>query len=723
MAIQLPSRRYEILYRAIKSLGDKSNRSYLILDSDFNIAYCNELYSQLTNFQLSEIAYRPFQSFVYNTKGDNYITEIQKRLQQGKITKAEILHKKNKGKTFFSEIECYPFQNEIGETQLVLLFVKDSTYIQIYELMNRLEQEMFGAIQRESSFFEQIQLICNGMDEPFSPHCLTTIAIKEKEQIHIMSSDQFGEFQKINYVLKDPMEIATYESLIGNTEPFIDQHIEGTHLHAYHKEFARSRGLNGCVHFPISQQNSESLGVITIYFGKKGYANKPYIQLIDKVVDLIFLAYTYEKKQQEIYQLAYIDPYTGIVNREGFIKRIKELGSQRQNGVIKILEPSEFSRIVELYGRAAGQEVLKQLFERFLKESVHRSIIIGRFSSSSLVLYTTRSEDRLFETEVLLKKLVEQPFVINDQRIYISIKCGIAIFKKQDYLNDSIRHAESALTAAKGHAGTFISYYQKRTDEQLEKEMHILNHLNEAVKNKELMAYFQPKVELRRGRIVSMEALARWYSSKLGFVSPADFIPIAERAGLIREIDLQIIEQVLIWFQQRQYKGKRIVPIAINISPEHFYHPKFVEQLEDLVKKYYADPNYLIIEITENLGLEDIERAQKIIRELFVRGFKTSVDDFGIGYSSLSYLQKLMFSELKIDRSFTSRIHEAGTYAIVRSIIQIAYNLEISVVAEGVETEEQAEVLQQLGCDYAQGFLYHKPMSIEEIEDKRVLDA
>ena len=174
---------------------------------------------------------------------------------------------------------------------------------------------------------------------------------------------------------------------------------------------------------------------------------------------------------------------------------------------------------------------------------------------------------------------------------------------------------------------------------------------------------------------------------------------------------MQIIEQVLIWFQKRQYEGKRIVPVSVNISPEHFYHPRFVNELEYLIKKYYADSNYIIIEITENLGLVDVEKAQKIIKELFVRGFKTSVDDFGIGYSSLSYLQKLMFTELKIDSSFTSRIQEAGTYAIVQSIIQIAYDLEIDVVAEGVETEEQAEILQQLGCQCVQGFLFYKPMS------------
>ena len=254
-----------------------------------------------------------------------------------------------------------------------------------------------------------------------------------------------------------------------------------------------------------------------------------------------------------------------------------------------------------------------------------------------------------------------------------------------------------------------------------ENEICIVNHLKEAINNKEIQVYFQPKVELRRGRIGNMEALARWISPHLGFMSPADFIPIAEKAGLIREIDLLIIEQVLAWLQRRQYDGKRIVPVSINISPDHFYHPQFITRLRELMQQYYADPNYLIIEVTENIGLVDMERAKDILWELKLRGFKTSVDDFGIGFSSLSYLQKFAFSELKIDRSFTSKIQETGTYMIIQSIIQIAKNLEIDVVAEGVETEQQVQLLKELGCEIAQGYFYYKPMSLDDIEEKIIL--
>lgn len=242
----------------------------------------------------------------------------------------------------------------------------------------------------------------------------------------------------------------------------------------------------------------------------------------------------------------------------------------------------------------------------------------------------------------------------------------------------------------------------------------MINYLKRALQEKQLTSYFQPKFELRRGRITSMEALARWVSPELGFVSPGEFIPIAENAGLIREIELQIIEQVLQWQQQRQYEGKRIVPIAINISPDHFYHPFFIPKLKELLLRYYADPHFLIIEITENMSLFDFERAKVILMKLRLLGISTSVDDFGIGYSSLGYLQKFTFDELKIDKSFSQKVDEIATQTIVKSIIEIAHMLEMTVIAEGVETLEQSNILKSLKCDVIQGYYYSRPLPIEE---------
>lgn len=714
------SLRYETdaLFRMLKDVGDKSGRKYLILDASLSILYINHLYAETTGFELQDIYQFPFRSLLQQAIHNNEIEEIGERLRKGKVTKAELLHERKTGMPFYAELEYMPFQSGQNETRLVLVFIKNVTYEHLENFVDRLEKEMFRAIQHEVSFIEKIQLICNGIDQLFYPGCFTTFIMQQHGKLQMIQSDVYSKGKPSHYALEQPGEVQYYRKMMELRQVALYEYFEHLPLHHPHKELAKKKNFTRCIFLPVRQGN-EKLGVMAMYFADRDYESDVYSGFFERIVDLIRLAHSYEKKQQQIYALAYMDVPTGMVNCNGFIERLKEM--KIWNGVIQLLEPTEFSRIVELYGRDSGETLLQQIYERVLEKCKGRHILAGRFVSSSIILYMESGKAETNHMTQFLKSLVEEPFIIEGRNVYITLKSGGASIQTGESLKDSIRHAESALSEAKTYSGTMAAFYCKEKDAQLEKELLILNQLTEAIKHKEITAFFQPKVELRKGRITSMEALARWHSPVLGHVSPAEFIPVAERAGLIREIDLQIIEQVLKWFQKRQYAGQRIVPVAINISPEHFYHPRFVEELEQLIKKYYADPNFLIIEITESLGLVDVERAQEIIKDLFVRGLKTSVDDFGMGYSSLSYLQKLFFSELKIDRSFTSRIHEAGTLAIVRSIIQIAYNLEIDVVAEGVETKEQAEVLYGLGCPVVQGYLFYQPMSFQELEERNIL--
>lgn len=709
----------DTLFYMLKDLGDKSGRKYLILDDALAVLYMNDLYTELAGFELEDIYRFPFRSLLQQKILYHEMKEIEERLYKGKVTKAELMHTRKTGLPFYAGLECLPFQDEQNKTKLVLVFVKDVTYIQLQSFVDRLEKEMFQAIQNEISFNEKIQLICNGIDHLFHRECFTAFVWEHEGKCQMIQSNVWHPGKTIQYTLEQSVERTCYEKLIQLRQVVVYDDFSHLHLHRPHKDLALEKEFTRCIFLPVGKSEGEKLGVMTIYFNEQDYKNAVYSHFFERIVDLIILAYSYEKKQQQIYSLAYMNLSTGMVNLNGFIGRLKEL--KEWDGVIHLVEPTEFSRIVELYGRDSGEALLKQMYERILEKCEEKHILVGRFVSSSIILYMEKDEAETRHMTEFLKTLVEQPFIVEGRSIYITLKSGGAPIRTGQSIKEGIRHAESALSEAKESFGTMARFYCEEKDAQLEKELLILNHLTEAIKHKEITAFFQPKVELRRGRITSMEALARWTSPVLGHVSPADFIPVAERAGLIREIDLQIIEQVLRWFQRRQYEGKHIVPIAVNISPEHFYYPRFVEELEQLIKKYHADPNYLIIEITESLGLVDVKRAQEIIKKLYIRGLKTSVDDFGMGYSSLSYLQKLPFSELKIDRSFTSRIHEAGTLAIVRSIIQIAYNLEIDVVAEGVETKEQADVLYQLGCKCAQGYLFYRPMSFRELEESNIL--
>ncbi len=703
------------LAETMKRLGDNSSNCYALIDAlnpNYPILLCNDAYCKLSGYTETELVGIPFNNLLQYISNEGYL-EIDEKIREGVIVKFEIFHAKKGNQAFQAQVECFPLQNDKYQTEFIFIIVTDITYKKLSKFENDLERKMFRAIEREKTLFEKLRLSCQFIDTSIGPNIFSTIVMNIEEKMYITSAIPFEKSH--THIIPKGMANSYYKILMKLDDSKVFSRHKGYPLSVFHQQFAHDHGLESCWQIPIPIYTGEVIGVITIFFKVQEKPREFYNKFLLKVITLIGLAYTYEMKQQQIYRLAYTDISTGLPNRHDFSRKL----NNEKNGAIIIIQPSDFSKFVELYGRNFGDELLKQLANKLSK--IVAVNFIAQFSSSTLALHVNDQ----FETESDLRSLFER--IINDELtifgnpIYISLKMGVQKLHKTICINTACKNAENALSNAKARGGAQIVYYNERMQEDLKKELVILNELVEAIKNKEFTAYVQPKIELYRGRIYGMEALARWNSPKLGVVSPADFIPIAERAGLIREIDMQILEQILIWMQQRQYNGKKIVPVAVNISPEHFYHPEFIEGLVALVKEYYTDPQYLIIEVTESLSLVDLERARKILICLRSLGFQTSVDDFGIGYSSLSYLQTLIFSELKIDRSFISKIHEQGTLTIVRSILQMAHALNMTSIAEGVETQEQFEQLKQIGCNVVQGYYFYNPMPLEEIEKKEII--
>ena len=251
--------------------------------------------------------------------------------------------------------------------------------------------------------------------------------------------------------------------------------------------------------------------------------------------------------------------------------------------------------------------------------------------------------------------------------------------------------------------------------------MEIFNQLSYGIENEEFQVHLQPKVNFQTLEVEGFEGLSRWQSHTLGNVSPARFIPIAEQCGKIKDIDLLNFKTVLTWLQKRIDENKTILPVALNVSPDYFYDPNFLQNIKTLFQQFSVPAKYIKFEVTESMELVDFKKAKEILTALNDIGIESSIDDFGVGYSSLSYLPQLPFSEIKIDRSFINEMAEPGMFAVVQTIIQLANNINMRSIAEGIETKEQLAMLQQLGCPAGQGFYFYKPMPIEEAE--KLLEA
>ncbi|MEB2279991.1 EAL domain-containing protein [Lysinibacillus xylanilyticus] len=703
---------HEMLLKTIRRLGDNSKESYVIFDATNNncILECNDSFCTLTNTTRSQIINIDYFSLMSNEE-QTTIEIIKNKIHSGAIVQEMLHHSCFDKSPFWAEIQALPFQNNKNETLFVLVVVKEVTYYQTEEFLILLEKTMYEAIEKDYSFNKKMSVICSSLDQFFMQKISSMVLVKtEVDQLRIF---------KGNDKIKDLPERCDnkefFKRVMQEKTSILVKRLDEIDIPIEHKMFANSSEMPFGLFMPIYNQQHQAIGLFAIFLRQHSSTDqKTFESMLRKIGALVALAYAYAKTQKKIWDLAYIDITTGLPNRHGFLNKVEKEYSQ--NGNIKILKPSEFHQIVELYGREAGDELLRQIAKRLNEQKHDQNEYIARFTSSSLIITNATLDEDFFYYKRRIKEIIRQPFIVGGKQIYITLKTGIAFYNHDIKIADAIRFADNAVSFAANKPGTHMEIFTQERNDVLEQQMTVLNHLAQAIKNKEISVNLQPKVDLQTGEIQSIEALARWISPKLGFVSPAIFIPVAESAGKVREIDIQILEIALSWLAERKKLGKKLVKVAVNISPNHFYYENFVQDTLELVQKYDIEPRYIILEVTENIGLVDFQTAFSIIKELKEYGFKTSVDDFGTGFSSLSYLQRLPFTELKIDRSFINDIKDAATLAIVRSIIQLALNLGMTSVAEGIENKEQVEILRALGCTVGQGYFYYKPMTIEQLD-------
>jgi EAL domain-containing protein (putative c-di-GMP-specific phosphodiesterase class I) len=309
------------------------------------------------------------------------------------------------------------------------------------------------------------------------------------------------------------------------------------------------------------------------------------------------------------------------------------------------------------------------------------------------------------------------PITSGDHEVHLSCSLGIAMFPSDGPRDQLMGHADAAMYAAKRGGGSAYAFFEPHMHAGVREQIELQRDLRQAIERNQLSLHYQPKVSATRGVITGVEALVRWRHAERGMLSPGIFIPVAERFGLINALGDWVIQeacrQMRVWLNQ----GLRI-RVAINLSVHQLRQDDLVQRIERALQQHQLDPIFLIFEITESVAMEDAEGTLQAVEALRRLGVKLSIDDFGTGYSSLSYLRRLQVSQLKIDQSFVKDLeHSADARAIVEAVVKLAHALGLSVVAEGVETAAQRDVLIGLDCDELQGYLFAKPMTASLLGD------
>lgn len=433
-----------------------------------------------------------------------------------------------------------------------------------------------------------------------------------------------------------------------------------------------------------------------------------------------------EKKKAEalIWQQANIDALTGLPNRRMFNDRLEhDLQRSRRTGLplaLLFIDLDHFKTVNDTLGHAIGDALLIEAARR-LRTCVRESDTVARLGGDEFTvalpeLHGTEHVEKIAEN--IIEKMAE-PFSLGDEDIFLSASIGITLFPDDaNDLDNLLRHADQAMYSAKDSGRNRFSYFTPTLQTAALARMRLTSELRMAIAEKQLQVYFQPIVDLNTGRVRKAEALIRWQHPERGFVSPMVFIPLAEASGLISHIGDWVFQETVRWVRSWREKYIASFQVSINQSPVEFQgdgdrYAKWINQLKQLGLPGQA----ITIEITEGLLLDASEKIVEKLLQFRDAGIQVSLDDFGTGYSSLSYLKKFDIDYLKIDQSFIRNLPtDKSDIALSEAIIVMAHKLGLKVIAEGVETVEQKELLRLAGCDYAQGYLFSKPVPPEEFE-------
>lgn len=366
------------------------------------------------------------------------------------------------------------------------------------------------------------------------------------------------------------------------------------------------------------------------------------------------------------------------------------------------------------------KEILMNLVVKRLIAHLGNYEVVARLNNDefAIVLNSRKHKQELSEAAEQILKLFSEPFFINYREIFITASIGVAIFNYDGCrLEELINNSKKAMNYAQTLGGNRHEFYSELLSIDSDNELVIEVDLRHAIERQELQLYYQPKVDLHTGKIVGAEALLRWYQTAKGFISPAKFIPIAEETGLIKPISDWVLQTACKHTKALHQEGLGFIRVAVNLSGYQFNQPELPQELLKITLNAGVDPKFIEFELTESLLIADVTLAVNKLKLLKSLGIKIAIDDFGTRYSSLNYLQQLPFDILKIDQCFVRDIeNNTKKQAITKAIIDMAHQLGLKVIAEGVETEGELQFLRQNGCDEMQGYLFSRPLPFRDFQ-------
>jgi diguanylate cyclase (GGDEF)-like protein/PAS domain S-box-containing protein len=559
-----------------------------------------------------------------------------------------------------------------------------------------IEKNLVRLKERYERAFNYLKKIINSVADP--------IFVKDRQHRWVLLNDAFCKFTGYS---RDELRGKTDHDIFPSAEADIfrakDEIVFATGQENINEE--QVTDANGVAHTIVTKKN--------VYTDESG---RQFIVGIMRDIS--------ERKQMEetIRHQAFYDPLTDLANRRLFVEYLTlEMARAHRNNMklaIFFLDIDNFKAINDTLGHATGDELLKDVARR-LKFCVRSSDLVARFGGDefNILMYDVTVPGEMAVSAQKLLSVFDEPFMIEGHELHVSTSIGISIYPDDGRDADNLlRHADMAMYHSKERGRNTFQFYEPHMNVRTLERASLEYHLRRAIEQGELLVYYQPQVDMATRRVTCVEALIRWRHPTLGLLNPMGFLPLAEESGLILPIDSWILRAACAQNKSWQQAGVAPIRVSVNLSAKQFKQPDFAEKVSDVLRETGLSPEYLDLEITENTVMRDIEMNIPNLTKLTDMGVSFAIDDFGTGYTSLGWLMKLPVEKLKIDKSLMKGIEgQPDNRAIINAIIAMAHNLKLKVVAEGVETEAEAQFLRYSGCDEMQGHVFSRALPAEEV--------
>jgi diguanylate cyclase (GGDEF)-like protein/PAS domain S-box-containing protein len=701
-------------------VADKTNRAVVVTDRSLGIVYTNAAFAGMFGYSPEEVMGRQAGQLLAGPHSDRAaLSRLRRRIGAGDGGEEEILAYDRNGDEIWLSITVKAFRNERGRIKYIFGLLTD---ISETRQLRSLQQLIMGALADEVPITEISDRLCRRV-EIIAPDVVSSVLHVDADGLlHPLGGPSLpAEYSRALEGVAIGPEIGSCGSAAYHGRAVLADNIDTDPRWQPFKAMPLAAGLTACWSTPIKAKDGRVIGTFAFYFRECRAPSRWHQRIVDACVHLSALAIERKEARAQIARLAYHDMLTGLPNRaqlRHLIDQAIEGCHDGQNVALLFLDLDHFKDVNDTLGHSAGDELLVELTRR-LRARIRPGDVLGRLGGDEFVIVLPNggpARASLIASEIA--EALASPLRLGDRQVPISASMGISIYPDNATDIDTLmQHADAAMYKAK-QAGRatyrFFSVDMNRLDEQRLIHIAALRH---AIADDALKLHYQPQTRTVDGSIYGAEALARWHDPVLGEVPPLKFIRLAEECGLIEQIGLWSIREACRQLAAWRRAGLDVPCVSVNLSPINFQNRRLAAVVAETLAANGLPPEALMLEITESVLMNERSVAIETMNAIRKLGVGLSLDDFGTGYSSLSRLAHLPIRELKIDRAFMRDIEsDASALAVATAVVRVGQSLKMTVVAEGVETEGQRNVLKTLGCEVVQGYLFAPALAPEVFE-------